>query len=148
MGQFVTLGPKQLGPFAVTEVLSDLDYRLQLPPALKLHDVFHIDCQSPWKGNNINGQEPPPSGPLLVEGEEEYEVGHIRDIRKMGCTLKALVRWKGYGEGNDMWELLKNLDHASEALADFYHRHPGAPRKINAVHFTSMPWQSIFNITE
>ena len=142
------LGPKQLGPFAVTEVLSDLDYRLQLPPALKLHDVFHIDRLSPWKGNDINGQEPPPPGPLLVEGEEEYEVGHIRDIRKMGRTLKALVRWKGYGEGDDTWEPLKNLDHASEALADFYRRHPGAPRKINAVHFASMPWQSIFNVTE
>ena len=142
------LGPKQLGPFAVTEVLSDLDYRLQLPPALKLHNVFHINRLSPWKGNNINGQEPPPPGPLLVEGEEEYEVGHIRDIRKMGHTLKALVRWKGYGEGNDTWEPLKNLDHASEALADFYHCHPGAPRKINAVYFASMPWQSIFNVTE
>ena len=41
------LGPKQLGPFAVTEVLSDLDYHLQLLPALKLHDVCHIDCLSP-----------------------------------------------------------------------------------------------------
>ena len=124
------LGPKQLGPFAVTEVLSDLDYCLQLLPSLKLYDVFHIDCLSPWKGNDINGQEPPPPGPLIVKGEEEYEVGHIHDIRKFSHTLKALVRWKGYGEGDDTWELLKNLDHASEALADFYYCHPGAPRKI------------------
>jgi hypothetical protein len=41
------LGPKQLGLFAVIEVLSDLDYRLQLSPALKLHDVFYIDHLSP-----------------------------------------------------------------------------------------------------
>jgi hypothetical protein len=86
------LGPKQLGPFAVTEVLSDLDYRLQLPPALKLHDVFHIDRLSPWKGNDINGQEPPPPGPLTIEGKEEYKVGHICDICKFGQSLKALVR--------------------------------------------------------
>ena len=113
-----------------------------------MHDVFHINCLSPWKENDINGQEPPAPGPLIVEGKEEYEVGHIHNIRKMGCTLKVLVRWKGYGEGNDTWEPLKNLDHASEALADFYRCHPGAPRKINAVYFTSMPWQLIFNITE
>ena len=142
------LGPKQLGPFAVTEVLSDLDYRLQLPPALKLHDVFHIDRLSPWKGNDINGLQPPPPGPLTVQGKEEYEVSHIRDVRKFGRTLKALVRWKGYGEGDDTWEPIKNLDHASEALADFYRRHPGAPRKINAVHFASMPWQALVNVTE
>ena len=76
----------------VTEVLSDLDYRLQIPPNLKIHDVFHIDRLSPWKGNDINGQEPPPPGPLTIEGKEEYKVGHICDIRKFGHTLKALVR--------------------------------------------------------
>jgi hypothetical protein len=131
----------------VIEVLLDLDYHLQLPPALKLYDVFHIDCLSPWKGNDINGQEPLPPGPLTVEGKEEYEIGHICDIHKFRCTLKALVRWKGYGEEDDTWEPLKNLDHASEALADFYCLHLGASRKINAVYFASMPWQSIFQVT-
>ena len=46
-----------------------MDYHLQLLPALKLYDVFHINCLSPWKGNDINEQEPSPPGPLLVEGE-------------------------------------------------------------------------------
>ena len=32
--QSAKLGPKQLGPFNVTEILSDIDYRLALPPAL------------------------------------------------------------------------------------------------------------------
>ena len=47
--QSAKLGPKQLGPFEVTEVLSDVDYRLALPPALRLHDVFHVDRLSPYK---------------------------------------------------------------------------------------------------
>jgi len=33
--QSAKLGPKQLGPFTVTEVISNVDYRLALPPALK-----------------------------------------------------------------------------------------------------------------
>ena len=33
--QSAKLGPKQLGPFEVTEVLSDVDYRLALPPVLR-----------------------------------------------------------------------------------------------------------------
>ena len=40
--QSAKLGPKQLGPFEITEVLSDVYYRLKLPPALRIHDVFHI----------------------------------------------------------------------------------------------------------
>ena len=45
--QSAKLGPKQLGPFEITEVISDVDYRLALPPALKIHDVFHVDDLSP-----------------------------------------------------------------------------------------------------
>jgi hypothetical protein len=70
------LGPKQLGPFTVTKVLSDVDYQLALPPALKVHDVFHVDHLSPYKGNEVNGLEPPPPEPVTIEGEEEYEVDH------------------------------------------------------------------------
>ena len=43
--QSAKLGPKQLGPFEITEVISDMDYRLALPLALKIHDVFHVDCK-------------------------------------------------------------------------------------------------------
>jgi hypothetical protein len=45
------LGPNQLGPFEVIEVRSDVNYKLALPPALKVHDVFHVDRLSPYKGN-------------------------------------------------------------------------------------------------
>ena len=75
--QSAKLGPKQLGPFEIIEVLSDVDYRLKLPPALRIHDIFHIDCLSPYKGNEINGFEPPPPEPITVDSEEEYEVDHI-----------------------------------------------------------------------
>src|ERR1700727_72466 len=64
--QSAKLGPKQLGPFEVTEVLSDVDYRLALPPALRLHDVFHVDRLSPYKGNDVNGLIPPPPDPVTI----------------------------------------------------------------------------------
>ena len=121
------LGPKQLGPFTVTKVLSDVDYQLALPPALKVHDVFHVDCLSPYKGNEVNGLEPPPPDPITIEGEEEYEVDHIQDSKMFGRTLKYLVRWTGYGEGEDTWEPAKNLDHAPEKVQEFHLKNPGAP---------------------
>jgi hypothetical protein len=145
--QSAKLGPKQLGPFTVTEVISNVDYRLALPPALKIHDVFHVDRLSPYKGNTVNGLEPPPPEPVTVEGEEEYEVDHIRDSKLFGRTLKYLVRWKGYGEGEDTWEPQGNLKHAPEKLIAFHDRNPGAPRKINALLYASLPWQSIHTFT-
>ena len=105
--QSAKLGPKQLGPFVVTEVRSDVDYKLALPPALKIYDVFHVDHLSPYKGNEINGQTPPPPEPVTVNGEEEYEVDYIRDSKLFGHTLIYLVRWTGYGEGRTLGNLLK-----------------------------------------
>ena len=119
------LGPKQLGPFTVTKVLSDVDYQLALPPALKVQDVFHVDHLSPYKGNEVNGLEPPPPEPITIKGEEEYEVDHIRDSKMFGKTLKYLVRWTGYGEGEDTWEPAKNLEHAQEKYRSFMQETPG-----------------------
>lgn len=41
------LGPKQLGPYKITERLGNRDYQLKLPAALKIYDVFHIDRLTP-----------------------------------------------------------------------------------------------------
>jgi hypothetical protein len=139
--QSVKLGPKQLGPFKVTEVRSDIDYKLALPPALQIHNVFHVDHLSPYKGNEVNGQVPPLPEPVSIEGKEEYEVDHIRDSKLFSHTLKYLVQWTGYEEGKDTWEPAKNLEHAPEKILEFHSKNLGAPRKIAALIYASLPWQ-------
>ena len=146
--QSVKLGPKQLGQFEITEVISDVDYRLVLPPALKIHDVFHVDRLSLYKGNNVNSLTPPPPDPVTVDGKEEYEVDHIRDSKLFGRTLKYLVHWAGYSEGEDTWEPASNLKHSPEKIQEFHAQNPGAPQKINALLYASWPWQSLFTHTE
>jgi hypothetical protein len=64
------LGPKRLGPFTVVKRVGDLNYQLALPPLLKLHDVFHVDRLSPWKGRDDESKEGDnvagaTSGPLI-----------------------------------------------------------------------------------
>ena len=64
-----------------------------------------------------------------------------------GRTLKYLVHWKGYGEGEDTWEPAKNLANSPEKLAEFHMQNPGAPCQINALLYASLPWQSLFEHT-
>jgi hypothetical protein len=42
------LNPKRYGPFVITEVISPVAYRLQLPPAWNIHNVFHASLLSPY----------------------------------------------------------------------------------------------------
>jgi hypothetical protein len=73
------LGPRQLGPFKVTEHIGDLDFKLELPHYLKLHPVFHVNHLAPYRDNDLD--KPSPPDPVTVEGEEEYEVDKITDSR-------------------------------------------------------------------
>jgi len=98
---------------------------LRSPPALKIHDVFHVDRLSPYKGNTVNGLEPPPPEPVTVEGEEEYEVDHIRDSKalwsypQIPCPLERFME-KEKTPGKPMG----NLKHAPEKLTAFHDRKP------------------------
>lgn len=73
------MGLKQLGPYEVTEKLGDSDYRLKLLAALKIHDVFHVDCLAPWGGSKVNSELPPPFAPVEINHKEEFEVEDIVD---------------------------------------------------------------------
>lgn len=40
------LDNKKLGPFEVSEVISNYAYQLKLPPTMRIHDVFHAKLLS------------------------------------------------------------------------------------------------------
>ena len=123
-------------------------YELDLPATLKIHPVFHVDRLSRYEGNEVNGQRPPPPEPVMVDGEEEYKVDRILDSRYFRRQLQYLVRWKGYGEGEDSWEPAKNVANAQELIEDFHRKNPSAPARISAVLFAQLPWQERPQFTE
>lgn len=53
------------------------------------------------------------------DGEEEYEVAQIIDVRnKKGGKREFLIRWKGYGARYDNWEPEENLN-CNDLIAAF-----------------------------
>ncbi|KAF8751545.1 hypothetical protein RHS01_08514 [Rhizoctonia solani] len=80
-----TLSPKlteqRLGPFKVTEKISDRAYRLELPPTMKIHNVFYVGLLSKVKRDKKRNFENRPP-PVTVDGEEEYKVEGITDMEE------------------------------------------------------------------
>lgn len=109
---------------------------------MRQHPVFHVDRLSPWEGNEIHGQAPPPplADPVKVDNDLEYEVEQILDSHKYRNQLQYLVKWQGYDHGHNSWEPAANLTHCSELLRTFHANHPVAPRRLAAFIFAAMPW--------
>ena len=74
---------KRLGPFKITKVVGDskLAFKLDLPPRMKIHPVFHASLLEPYRKNTISGRTQPPAPPVIVDGEEEWEVDRVLDSR-------------------------------------------------------------------
>ena len=132
------LGDLRLGPYKVLERRGDLSYRLELPKDLsRLHDVFHVDKLTPWKGNDVNGILPPPPEPVVLEdGELEYEVEEILNSaiggRAPNKFTKYRVKWRGYDASHNTWEPESNLEGARELIEEFHQRYPKAPRLMGS----------------
>jgi hypothetical protein len=73
------LAPKRHGPFKVVQVMSPVNYRLQLPVQWSIHDVFHTDLLTPYREMPTHGANYQCPLPDLVEGMEEYEVEKVLD---------------------------------------------------------------------
>lgn len=101
--------PRFLGPFKVVRLIGNAAVKLDIPPAWKLHDVFHVSLVKLWNGPMV-----PEVHTVQVEGFAEYEVetilSHRLQTRGRGRpTTMYLVKWKGFGDEHNTWEPEKNL---------------------------------------
>ncbi|KAF8754945.1 Chromo (CHRromatin Organization MOdifier) domain [Rhizoctonia solani] len=113
-----TLSPKltkqQLGPFKVIEKISNRAYQLELPPTMRIHNVFYVGLLSKVKRDSKRAFENQPP-PVTVDGEEEYKVEGITDMEKRGKKWFFRVKWKGYGSEENTWEPRENLKNAEKS---------------------------------
>ena len=122
------LGPRQLGPFKVLDKIGELDYRLELPHWLKIHNVFHVSLLEPHHPNPFPTRDSPPPPPIEVDDSLEWEVDEILDSRlnRRRRRFEYLVSWSGYHDPT--WESRDNLSNAQDAIDDFHQRYPQKPQ--------------------
>ena len=83
-----------IGAYRVTRVISQVAYGLDLPPTWWIHPIFHVlNLKRFHKSKEFEREERPPS-PVVVDGEEEYEVEVILRHKGRGVQRLYLVMWK------------------------------------------------------
>ena len=88
----------------------------------------HIPCQSTLptsrESHPQSHQPPPPPVTYEEEGEKEFEVEKVLDVRQRGRRWEWRVRWVGYRPEDDTWEPWEHLQRAKTELRDFYRANP------------------------
>lgn len=112
--------PRFVGPFKVSKVTASGTVTVVLPRSMsRMHNTFNIDLvrkyqESPAAFGQRGRQAPPP---VLLDGQEEWEVEAVRGVREKGRTTELLIHWKGYADSEDSWEPEAYCRHASDILA-------------------------------
>jgi hypothetical protein len=131
--------PQWVGPFAVTKVVNAVAYKLELPPSMRVHPVFHVSLLKPYRFDPQGRVQPPPP-PLVLTDEDGdiFEVAAILDHREYKVrggkpsthphrpakpaktSMRYLISWKGYGPEHNTWEPAKNLTGCQELLDAYW----------------------------
>jgi len=111
-----------VGPYKVKGIVSSNAIELELPDSIKIHPVVNVSRVRLYK-SQVKGQKKIPLKPVIIEGEEEFEVEKILNKRMVRGKKKFLVRWKGYTAGEDTWENRENLENAKELVEEFEREH-------------------------
>jgi len=107
-----------VGPYKIKAIISSNVVELELPVTIKIHPVVNIS-RIKWYVDQVDGQRKEVPQPVVVEGEEEWEVKKILNKRKIRGKDKFLVWWKGFMAEEDTWESRENLKNAGDALKEF-----------------------------
>jgi len=133
------LSHRRLGPFKIERQVGPLAYRLKLPHRIRqLHPVFNVvklstALEDPILGRKL--QAPPP--PIVVDGEEEWEVEEILDSCWHQRRFQFLVKWKGFSREHNSWEAASDVK-APDLVTEYYRKHPATPRHIRRTDFNAI----------
>jgi len=80
-----------VGPYKVKAIISSNAIELDLPSTVRIHPVVNVSRVRRYR-SQVEGQRKEMPQPVVIEGEEEWEVEKIMNKRKVQGKEKYLVR--------------------------------------------------------
>ena len=121
------LDHRQMGRYEIIRKVGPTSYELRLPETLRIHPVFHASLLRLDPDDPLPNQVIPPAPPVIVDGEEEWEVEEILDSRWHYGRLQYRIQWVN-GEPDLEWYNAHGFNNAPELTAAFHERYPNKPK--------------------
>ena len=120
---------RYVGPFRISQKISAVAYRLQLPDHWTIHPVFHVSLLKQWRESAWSCPvEEEPEMDVELEPEDGYEVERILKWRraKMGrrMTREFLVTWRDYPLDEAQWIPESNFHDPAQMRDHIRRDHP------------------------
>ncbi|KAL5769745.1 hypothetical protein ACOSP7_013899 [Xanthoceras sorbifolium] len=101
---------KYEGPFPILKKVGNVSYKVELPPRLKIHLVFHVSHLKPYHADTEDPSRGESSRALTAivtsYDKEVEEILADRIVRKRGVPRSSeyLIKWKGLPTSEATWE--------------------------------------------
>jgi len=118
-----------VGPYKINKIVLSNTVELELPSTVRIHPVVNVSRIRHYV-RQVEGQRKEQPAPVIIEGEEEWEVERILNKWIRGKN-KYLVRWKGFTAESDTWEGRENLGNAKEAIEKFEREYQWDIEEVN-----------------
>ncbi|XP_072074402.1 uncharacterized protein [Arachis hypogaea] len=117
---------KYEGPFEIIRRIGEVAYKVQLPPSMKIHSVFHVsmlklyheDQDEPSRGDSSRAP------PVVIRSfdKEIEEILANRIVRQRGVppSIQYLIKWKGLPITEASWETREDLWQFQEHLGRYH----------------------------
>ena len=116
-----TLQRRYDGPFPVVKRVGKVAYKLELPPEIKFHPVFHVSLLKPYYQDHEDpGRMQTKRAPFACKASYDKEVQEVLAQRTVGRDREYLIHWKGHPQSESSWEPAKDLWQFEAAIRQFH----------------------------